>query len=324
MERNSLSIRRRTTTGQNLPKDFVPKVVDFVQFCKNQRDRYEFPLSCIANMDETPIWADAPSNTTICKTVVKSVPIRTTGHEKNRITVCLAAKADGTKLRPYIVIPGKKVPRELEQMKSVVVASPNGWMNETLTLDWINRVWGNLVFGQKRFLVWDSFRCHISDQAKAAVARRNTIMGIIPGGCTKFLQPVDVSLNKPVKEGYRECYDEWFAEGVHELTKGGLMKAPAIKLQINWVLQVWNDLSADIIRKSFQTCGITTSDPTLIHCMKDGELAEDAASILRERMQEQEKQHDPDVVPEPEEDYDDDDEMQLQELNEAEKSDIVV
>ena len=154
MERTSLSIRRRTTTGQNLPKDFVPKVVDFVQFCKNQRDRYEFPLSCIANMDETPIWADAPSNTTICKTGVKSVPIRTTGHEKNRITVCLAAKADGTKLRPYIVIPGKKVPRELEQMNGVViVASPNGWMNETLTLDWINRVWGNLVFGQKRFLV---------------------------------------------------------------------------------------------------------------------------------------------------------------------------
>lgn len=277
-------------------------------------------------MDETPIWADAPSNTTICKTGVKTVPIRTTGHEKNRITVCLAAKADGTKLRPYIVIPGKKVCRELEQMEGVVVvASPNGWMNETLTLDWINRVWGNFVFGQKRLLVWDSFKCHISDRAKAAVARRNTIMGIIPGGCTKLLQPVDVSLNKPVKEGYRQRYDEWFAEGVHELTKGGFMKAPAIKLQINWVLQVWNELSPEIIRKSFQTCGITTSDPALIHCMKDGQFAEDAATILREEQQNsaEARQQNTDTD-EPEEDYDDDDEMQVQELNEAEKADFVV
>ena len=40
---------------------------------------------------------------------MSTVPIRTAGHEKNRLTVCLAVKADGTKLKPFVVIPARKV-----------------------------------------------------------------------------------------------------------------------------------------------------------------------------------------------------------------------
>lgn len=32
-----------------------------------------------------------------------TVAVRTTGHEKDRVTVCLAAKANGYKLKPFIV-----------------------------------------------------------------------------------------------------------------------------------------------------------------------------------------------------------------------------
>jgi len=37
-----------------------------------------------------------------------SVTIRSTGHEKDRVTVCLAAKANGQKLKPFIVFRGGK------------------------------------------------------------------------------------------------------------------------------------------------------------------------------------------------------------------------
>ena len=32
--------------------------------------------------------------------------VKTTGHEKTRVSVCLTAKADGTKLPPFIVFKG--------------------------------------------------------------------------------------------------------------------------------------------------------------------------------------------------------------------------
>ena len=70
-------------------------------------------------------------------------------------------------------------------------------------------------------LVWDSFKCHISDSAKDSLKLCNTVMSVIPGGCTKILQPLDVSINKPFKEYFREKYDDWFHQGVFEYTVGG-------------------------------------------------------------------------------------------------------
>ena len=57
MRRNNLTVRRRTTTGQTVPKDALQKIASFVKFCENQRRECGFSLSNIANMDETPIWA---------------------------------------------------------------------------------------------------------------------------------------------------------------------------------------------------------------------------------------------------------------------------
>jgi len=38
-------------------------------------------------------------------------------------------------------------------------------------------------------LVWDSFKCRISDERKEQLKQYNTVMSVIPGGCTKYLQP---------------------------------------------------------------------------------------------------------------------------------------
>ena len=41
------------------------------------------------------------------------------------------------------------------QIPDIVVAySPNGWMSDKLTKDWVDRVWGKLSF----ILVWDAYK----------------------------------------------------------------------------------------------------------------------------------------------------------------------
>ena len=57
----------------------------------------------IIAMDETPVWCDMVSETTIDATGKKSITLKSTSHEKARVLVCLALKAEGTKLKPMVV-----------------------------------------------------------------------------------------------------------------------------------------------------------------------------------------------------------------------------
>ena len=157
---------------------------------------------------------------------MSAVPIRTTGHEKNRPTVCLAVKVDGTKLKPFVVIPAKKVKKELSSIPGVVEATTlNGCMNDETTLDWLQTVWTKFAF-LKRMLAWDSFKCHILDAMKGQLKQHSTLMSVISGGYTKFLQPLDVCINKPFKAFFRESTTNGFVKktlntprGEHKSTK---------------------------------------------------------------------------------------------------------
>ena len=164
--RHGFSLRHRTTVGQRLPRDLVPKVVSkvvsFVMHTRRLllRNRYD-DLSCIGNMDKTPLWLDMPGDTTFEIQGTRSIPVRSTGHNKVHFTVVLAAMANGKKLKPFVVLKGARVVAELNRVPGVVVAlTRNGWMNEELTKDWVCWVWGQLNF-QKRLLVWDAYKCHL-------------------------------------------------------------------------------------------------------------------------------------------------------------------
>ena len=47
-------------------------------------------------------------NTTINSTGAKEVVLKSTGNEKVRVSVCVAAKGDGMKMNPFIVFKGAK------------------------------------------------------------------------------------------------------------------------------------------------------------------------------------------------------------------------
>lgn len=76
---------------------------------------------------------DMVSNTMVDITGTKSVCLKTTGHEKCMLSVCLAAKADGTKLKPLIIFrAAKRKSKALEKefkSRCVVGTSGNAWVN---------------------------------------------------------------------------------------------------------------------------------------------------------------------------------------------------
>ena len=107
-------------------------------------------------MDETAVWHEMISSTTVTEKGAKSVVLKTTAHEKSKVIVTLAAKANGDKLKPYIVFPGHK--REVQNLKKdpaiknlcYVESTINSWMNENTTIDWVDNVLTTFTFGKRR------------------------------------------------------------------------------------------------------------------------------------------------------------------------------
>lgn len=99
-----------------------------------------------------------PGDTTVASVGKRSIPIRTSGHDKKHFTVIFAALADGRKANPFVVFKGVRSVPELSSVPGVIVRlSRNGWMNEDLTIEWLNDVWGCLSF-RRCLLVWDAYR----------------------------------------------------------------------------------------------------------------------------------------------------------------------
>ena len=57
---------------------------------------------------KTPTWAGKMSDTTIEIRSSKTISLKTRGHEKCRVTIKLASKCDGTKMKPFTVFKGAK------------------------------------------------------------------------------------------------------------------------------------------------------------------------------------------------------------------------
>ena len=108
MRRHGFSLRRKTTTAQKDPSYMIDRIIAYVMHVRRLQKQFSFDDTDIIAMDKTAVWNDIVSNTTVEKTGPKEVSVKSTGHDKVRVSVCLTGKAHGTRLKPFIVFKGAK------------------------------------------------------------------------------------------------------------------------------------------------------------------------------------------------------------------------
>ena len=108
--RNGLSIRRPTRIGQKLSGHLQEVQDDMAQSIRNRLAEggslHGLDLRNFVNMDQTAVWFEMKSSTTVDLTGARTVSIRDSGSNTKRCTVCLAVAADGTKLPPFVIFKG--------------------------------------------------------------------------------------------------------------------------------------------------------------------------------------------------------------------------
>ena len=252
MKHHGLSLRQRTSVAQKDPDQLINRIVSYLIQARRLQQKFKFAPCNIYAMDETPVWEDMVATTTGEKVGAKEVLMLSTGHEKARVTVCLCAKANGSKLKPFIVFKGAK--REAVRLNNkfrgrcVVASSPDGWMNTELTLQFNMNILGSFSFGARRFV----------EQAIQS-------------------------------QGEPSLYNEWLSNvGIHQATDAGNLKSPTGQAIVSWILSAWADLDSTIIAKSFKFCGLNLAvdgnEDGLIHCLKEGQSCHSGAEIFQEQL----------------------------------------
>lgn len=172
----------------------------------------------------------------------------------------LACTADGGKLPPYVVFKRKTMPKDSFPQGIIVAVQEKGWFDESIMKDWIRKSFSKRrgsVRRTKSMIVLDAFRCHRTEQIKKMFQNENCVLAMIPGGLTSMLQPLDVSINKPFKQHLKEIWSEWLSSNDHTFTTGGAMKKVSMPQICQWILDAWEKIPAELIRKAFKKCCIS-------------------------------------------------------------------
>ena len=178
-------------------------------------------LNCIGNVDETSIYFEMYNNYTVSKIGEKTVKVNNFGYEKDTVSVLLFTTANGKKLPPLIVFKGnpegtifKNLQKNqlVEKNKLFIASQPNSWVTEEIFYDWPDKIRFRITTIKSATgtsLIYDRAKSHFSDRINYLFKKNNANYALIPPGQTSYLQPLDVSINKPFKDYIRDKFLEF-------------------------------------------------------------------------------------------------------------------
>ena len=242
-----------TSVCQKLPDDWKQKMKSFVDFVTQHKDNYS--LDHIGNMDEVPVYFDMLSKFTMDFQGSSDIRVTTTGSEYSRFTVVLCVTASRIKLPAYIIFRRKTIPKFNHPSNVIVSANEKSCMTASETLLWHEAIWmkrKNVMFNRKSLLMLDGAPGHKTDNVKEKFHRSGTLMAMIPGGLTKKLQVLDISVNKSFKSRLRSRWENWLINGYKNYTKSGNLKRVSYEEITKWISEAWNEVPVSTITSGFK------------------------------------------------------------------------
>ncbi|CAI7891161.1 unnamed protein product [Closterium sp. NIES-54] len=189
-----------------------------------------------------------PSERTVEEVGSRSVPVRSGGYQKERVTVMLACTASGEKLKPWVFFKRKTVHKGDFPSDIHVGVHPNGWMDADGVIEWLDgavKPYINPKFGvrpRKALLVLDSYHGHLTPEVKKKFGELNLVPAVIPA-----VNPSTSRLTAPSRPPFASS------------TRSGNIKKPLVELTLKWISTAWKSVPKELIQRAFLTCGISNA-----------------------------------------------------------------
>ena len=246
--------RMGTHKSQRHLSEAMGEALDSIQVTRSKLTLPCHHQDYILNMDQMPVPFSYDPKSTLELVGRRTVHVRKSTNDTKRATVALCVTASGKALTPMIVFKGKPKGRIMMlefpeyPLGMEYACQDNAWMDETVMLQWVDKVLkpyvDNAPEGIVPILFLDSYRCHIMSSIVNAVEGLGVEVEHIPGSCTYLCQPVDVGVNKPYKTHLHERWESWmFTEEIIH----GMTSPPTRKHIAEWAIHANNTLTETTI-----------------------------------------------------------------------------
>lgn len=237
----------------------------------------DIPDDLIINWDRTGLHLVPTGQWTMHHAGEKVVPIANSD-DKRQITAVLAATMTGECLPPQLIYGGKTKrfhPKVTVPTGWDIWHTHNHWSNketmkryiEMVIVSFVNSKRETLELGRSfpALVLYDCFCGQTTADINSLLEKHNIISVQIPACCTDKLQPMDISINKPVKDELKSRFQSWYASEVkkqlehvpvHEVKVD--VTATSIKARsCKWIMAAWQAIEKrpEIAINGFQRLG---------------------------------------------------------------------
>ena len=80
-----------------------------------------------------------------------------------------------------------------------------------------------------------------------------------------MLQPADIAWMRVFKLGYFNKSQQWMINEPKSFTLAGNLRSPGYAKAITWISEIWSAFDRNILARSFDQCGITSSSLVDLH-----------------------------------------------------------
>uniref|UniRef100_A0A1X7SY85 DDE-1 domain-containing protein n=1 Tax=Amphimedon queenslandica TaxID=400682 RepID=A0A1X7SY85_AMPQE len=274
-------VKRKATTKASISDiDFEAQKDQFLFDIRAIIEIEDIPKELVINWDHTGIQYIPVSNWTMAKEGFKRIEVAGLG-DKRQLTTVFAASMSGDFLPPQIIYAGK-TPRCFPSTKFPndwnITYTENHWANEKTTVLHIKKILVpyieacrkklSLPDNQAALVIFDKFKGQCTSNILSLLQSNHIHLVIVPSNCTDRLQPLDVSVNKAVKENLRKQFQEWYSAQVSKNmdTPGSpivdLSMAVVKPLGAAWIMNTFQYIKSNptIIVNGFQHAGIKFND----------------------------------------------------------------
>ena len=238
----------------------------------------EIPADLIINFDQTGLSIVPSSDWTMEAKGAKSVEA-VGKDDKRQLTAVLAGSLTGDLLPPQIIYQGKTpccLPKHSFPEKWHITYSINHWSNEDTMKEYVDNVLLQYITEKRQSLglaidypalvIFDNFKAQCTSAFLTQLDQNNINVVLVPPNCTDRLQPLDVSVNKAVKNQLRTEFQSWYARQVLRQRQEGQQKIIDLKmstvkpLSAAWIESACNYVKnkPEIIINGFKETGIAS------------------------------------------------------------------